>query len=307
MDTEYWEKRQTAIEAKTHKKTDAMMKELAVIYKTNIAVSQDKIDAFFARYAEKNMLSLVDAEKILSPIELQDYRARISLSLQKYKETGSAIALADIERLNKQAQVTRLQGLINELEVELGLLANETDILVTEHLTDVAETAYSAVATTMTTIGVGVAFQAIPKDALDFILRYQWSGSQYSDRIWNNKSLLIRSLKETLTIGLVQGTSTQKMARELRGKMNGSFANANRLIRTESNFVLGQASLQVYKDTGLTEYRYYATEDERTCKQCGGLHEKVFKLDDMRVGVNCHPVHPHCRCTTLPVIPDRDW
>lgn len=303
MDMEYWEKRQTAIEDKAHKKTDAMMRELAKIYKTSIAVSQDKIDAFISRYADNNMISLIDAEKVLNPIELQDYRARISKALQQYRETGSAVALADVERLNKQAQITRLQGLINELEIEMGLLANETEGLVIEHLTDVAETTYSAVASTMTAIGMGVAFQSIPKDAVEFILGYQWSGSQFSDRIWNNKTLLIRSLKETLTIGLVQGTSTQKMARDLRDKMNNSFANANRLIRTESNFVLGQATLQVYKDNELNQYMYYATEDERTCKQCGGLHEKVFKLDDMRVGVNCHPVHPHCRCTTLPVIP----
>lgn len=299
---EYWIERQEAIEAKAHKKTDAFMKELASVYRANIAISEQKIEAFISKYAENNMLTLMEAEKVLTGVELKDYRARIKKALTEYKKSGSEVALSDIDRINRQGQITRLQGLINELEVELGVLAQESEELITEHLTDVAQTTYSAVVSTAQVVGMGVAFHKLNKDAVEFILSYKWSGSQFSDRIWDNKNLLIKSLKETLTIGLVQGTSTKKMARELKDKMNSSFKNANRLVRTESNFVLGQSTNQFYKDNDVEMYEYYATEDERTCDKCGVQHEKKFKVEDMRVGVNYHPLHPHCRCTTIPVV-----
>lgn len=45
---------------------------------------------------------------------------------------------------------------------------------------------------------------------------------------------------------------------------------------------------------------------ERTCKVCGGLDGKRFKLSEKQEGVNFPPVHPNCRCTTIGYDPDDD-
>ncbi|HDR8529713.1 TPA: minor capsid protein, partial [Bacillus thuringiensis] len=40
--------------------------------------------------------------------------------------------------------------------------------------------------------------------------------------------------------------------------------------------------------------------DERVCKECGGLHGETVDIDDLfSNGKMCPPAHPHCRCTMV--------
>ena len=148
------------------------------------------------------------------------------------------------------------------------------------------------------------------------VLRNQWIGKNYSARVWHNTGETARLTAQALEEMLLSGKASQETFRDImkaaitkdgispeqriaQGKMA-----ANRLLRTEYNYVTGQADMDAYEDAGFDLYRYMAVLDGRTSTICRDLDGKVFHVKDRKVGVNMHPMHPWCRSTTEPVFDD---
>ena len=47
------------------------------------------------------------------------------------------------------------------------------------------------------------------------------------------------------------------------------------------------------------EIKTVISKDDKVCKVCQALNEKVFKVKDMKPGINAAPMHPNCRCTVI--------
>jgi len=150
----------------------------------------------------------------------------------------------------------------------------------------------------------GMTFSFTPLDsrALAKILAYPWSGADFSDRLWDNKDKLYRNLKQTMTQGLIQGQSYAKMTTNLSDKMNVSIKQANRLVRTETQHFMNQANFDTYAEAGIEKYQFTAAMEENTCAECASLDGRIFKLSEAAVGDNYPPIHPDCRCSTIPEI-----
>ena len=84
-------------------------------------------------------------------------------------------------------------------------------------------------------------------------------------------------------------------------KLNNS---TKALVDTEMCYAERQGTKAAYEDYGAEEYRYLATLDNLTCNKCGELDGIVFKFNNAIVGANYPPMHPYCRCTTIPVFDD---
>ena len=99
------------------------------------------------------------------------------------------------------------------------------------------------------------------------------------------------------------------MSSALAAKMGQSYKNAERLIRTETTHIHSKADRAAYNEAGVEEYEYMATLDALTCEACGALDGKVFKVKDVKPGVNYPPMHPNDRCTTIEHDPEDalDW
>ncbi len=103
------------------------------------------------------------------------------------------------------------------------------------------------------------------------------------------------------------GYGPDKMVREAKTVFkNFSDRDIHRLIVTEMGHVDETATEQSYKDNDLKKYQYMATLEKRTCEVCGSLDQKVFNVKDIERGTNYPLIHPHCRCTTAPWIPEVD-
>lgn len=74
-----------------------------------------------------------------------------------------------------------------------------------------------------------------------------------------------------------------------------------RLAITETTAVASIARKAAFKELGITKYKYFAREDERTCEQCGSLHGLVFPISAYEVGSTAPCLHPLCRCWTVPI------
>jgi SPP1 gp7 family putative phage head morphogenesis protein len=69
----------------------------------------------------------------------------------------------------------------------------------------------------------------------------------------------------------------------------------------ESTAVGSIARREIFKELGITKYKFYAREDERTCEECGALHGLIVPISAYEVGVTASPIHPNCRCWEVPI------
>lgn len=145
----------------------------------------------------------------------------------------------------------------------------------------------------------GITQTAPNKDLIKNLLKHNWSGKNYSERVWNNTKLLGKKAEEIITEGLTVGKSIYTMSEELRKLMTTGAYKAERLIRTESSFFYNQTALKAYKEYMVDEYEFLAKVDSRTSEICKELNGKKFKIEEAKVGVNYPPMHPFCRSTTI--------
>lgn len=133
------------------------------------------------------------------------------------------------------------------------------------------------------------------------LLQRPWLGSNYSKRLWKNTAKLAAALKSKLLVGLQQGKSVTEIAIGINKVMGQGLDVAHRLVRTETMHYLNDATLQKYKDCGIKWVQVWTAEDERVCEQCGPLHKKYFRVDQVPV----LPLHLNCRCTIIPVTDEK--
>ena len=142
-------------------------------------------------------------------------------------------------------------------------------------------------------IDLGVSFNAINENLIREIIKTKWSGLSFSERIWEHRRRLAFTIKNELSAGLTRGDSLQDISRKISDKFNTSYSNAIRLVRTESCWVMNEATVNNYKDNGIKEYEFMAFLDKKTSPQCRELDGEVISLEDAKAGKNLPPLHPY--------------
>lgn len=143
----------------------------------------------------------------------------------------------------------------------------------------------------------------LTEEQLAEISNAKWfDGQRFSDRLWNDKLALERSLRRVLIQGINLGWDANRMAFELRKTLTQARYVLERLIRTEANRVQNAALLRAYKNNGVEKYQYVAILDDRTSEVCEELNGREFPLSEAEPGVNMPPMHPNCRSSTIPLV-----
>ena len=151
-------------------------------------------------------------------------------------------------------------------------------------------------------IDLEASFNTINNRLIEEVIKTNWSGLSFSERIWEHRRKLALTLKEELSKGLIRGDSLQDISRIMADKLNNSYSNAMRLVRTESCYVMNEATVNNYKDNGIKEYEFMAFLDSKTSKVCRKLDGKKFSIEQHQAGVNLPPLHPNCRSCIVPVV-----
>lgn len=305
---EYWLERgeQNAVKADRYANKQADL--ITRWFKRATKEMTDKINEFYQKYADKNGISIKEAKSALNDPKLlnktlEDYYALID----KYMDDPHTKALLD--KIGYARSISREEFLKLQLNSILSDLYFRYDELTTDTLTKAfEETYYKEIFDHQQFAGVGSSFQRISTNQILAAVTTNWSGKNYSERIWGNQRIsLARRVNRIVTTGMITGRSAREMRQDLEKEMNTSTYNARRLIRTECNYVTGQARLRAYKENGTRQYQFLAVLDLRTSEICRGLDLKVFDVDEARVGINMNPMHPHCRSTTVPYVPDEEF
>lgn len=137
-----------------------------------------------------------------------------------------------------------------------------------------------------------IEFRELSTKYVKNILESHWQGANYSKRIWNDTDLLAKRLEELFTVEAMTGMSEIDMTKAIAKEFNQSFNVARRLIRTEANYMAGQAKIKGWLEHGVKEYVIVAVLDFRTSEKCQGQDGKRYKVKDAVVGENYPPFHP---------------
>lgn len=297
----YWLKRSEELDKVATKVEKEVMKELSALYRDAFRSIEKEVNDFMMQYAKDHKLDYTTVTQTLTPIDLAEYNQKIEELYAMYRDTGSEYIKIEIDRLNARAKITRLQALQDAINVELTKVTHEYQMTLEDTLIGLFTEQYKEVSELL-----GIMAPVINREAIKTIIEYPYAGKMFSDRIWDNKDALVKHIKQNLTAGIIRGDSIQKMSRQLKKDLNVLYYQAERLVRTETNYAMNQAHLKGYKDSGVVEkYEFLAAHDKRTSKLCRDLDGEMFELSEATVGVNYPPVHCNCRSTVIPVL--EDW
>lgn len=140
------------------------------------------------------------------------------------------------------------------------------------------------------------AFTFLNQPNITQVLNQRWSGTDYSQRVWNNTNNLAARVKEAITNMIVKGSSTEDIKKNLMKEFNVGYSYADRLIRTEASYTYNASSIVGYKQAGVEEVEFLAESD--CCEDCAEHSGKRFTIGDEPQ----LPIHPNCRCCYIPIV-----
>lgn len=260
---------------------------------------EKELAVFYQRYADNEGISMAEARKLLKGAELKNFRMGLDEFREKAIQGGFE---KELDEVYLRSRVSRLQALQAQLDMHAKALHSEQEQTLTEHLgARYKDTYYRTVYAISQQNTIASTFAHVDRETLDKVLSSPWLEDNFSGRIWENRDKLIRELRQTLSRGIVRGDSLDEMTKALAKQMDTAESRAATLVHTESAHIAAEASLAGYKETGIQRYTFDATLDSKTCSYCGQMDQLQFPLSEQETGVNYPPLHPRCRCTTLPV------
>ena len=300
--SKYWQSRAENKFLAGEKDALQIAKELKANYQRAYKEIETKLNLFYGRFASENGISLEEARKLLDRTELRSFKQNIKelLTMGK-KEDFTDEQLRQFKILYNKTKISRLDELQANIQYELDKLTVTNKDKIQELLENTySEGYYKTIFDVEQFTGLSSSFTALNKQAIGKAINAKYLGSNFSSRLWQNESNLMTILKQEIPRGITLGYNPRKLADLTSKKLNTNYNNTVRLIRTEYNKILNDATFDGYKACGIQQYQILATLDNRTSEICQEMDSKIIDLSDKEVGVNYPPFHPNCRTTTIP-------
>lgn len=288
----YWRDRELEWKKKRLKDEKQYADEIQEIYANMMDSVEKEIESFFTRYANKENITMAEAKKRVSNIEIEAYQRKAKKYVKEKNFSDEA---------NEQMRLYNLAMKVNRLEllkanIGLELVAGHDELK--SYTGDKLEGAYlEEIKRNASILGDTVIDNAKTAKA---VADSSFKNATFSERIWVNQDQLKNSLSSVLSNALIQGKNPREFIPLIRKKFDVSRCNAERLLRTEIARVQTQAQAESYEANGIDEYEYVACGLKDVCPLCKEMDGKTFKLKDMEIGENAPPMHPNCHCATAP-------
>lgn len=251
------------------------------------------------------MLKLTGSEMKEWRYSIEGYMNQIERASKYNPEKAKALQL-ELDTLAMRSRITRLDMLKSSINAEIGIKTLKDEGAITKGFTDVFNMGYKGIQSDFKTSGMRTNGK-LAKNFVEDLMKHPWSGSNFSDNLWGTKKdKLVELLNKHITIGSIQGLNVNKITESIRKDLDSDFKATQRIVRTELNYALGQSSLEAYKNDGIKQYEMLSCSDNRRCELCESLDGKKFNVEEATPGINYHPLHSNCRCTSAPVV-NRDW
>lgn len=286
--SEYWKKREADALKSYQKDEEAYYEEIQEIYADMMERIQKEIDSFYIKYAVKEDISMAEAKKRVSQLDIKAY-ARKAKKYVRNRDFSDK-ANEEMRLYNATMKINRLEMLKANIGLELVSGYDELQKYFEQTLTDRTLDEFKRQA--------GILGETITDNAemAHSIVNASFHNATFSDRIWMHQDVLKNQLSSLLQTGLIQGRNPRQLAVELRKYFNVGIGNSERLMRTEFARVQTAAQKRSFEKNGFEEYEFIA--NGTACEKCAGLDGQHFKVAKMMPGTNAPPIHPNCRCST---------
>lgn len=310
----YWQKRFSALENAQNQYGQNTFHQIEPAFDKAERQIQAKIEAWYARYASNNGITLAEARKQLSAAELKE----LQWDVREYIKYGQENAMnqqwmKELENASARFHISRLEALKlrtqQSLEVAFG---NELD-----SLDDMVKRLYQSgyyhtCFEVQKGFNIGWEIGQIDERKLQKVISKPWAadGKTFSDRVWQSKTTMVNELHQQMTRTIIQGKAPDEaiksMTKYLQNKTKNAKYNAGRLVMTEQAFISSAAQKDAFNDLDVEEFEIVATLDSHTSDICREMDGKHFPMKDFQPGVTAPPFHVWCRSTTVPYF-DDEW
>ena len=162
---------------------------------------------------------------------------------------------------------------------------------------------YKAAYTTQSLLGNYQTFRQVPKKQILATIRQPWNEQNFSDRIWQQKDVLINKLRQEITRSFIAQEPSERTTERISHTFDTQISNVRRLVETETAYVQELALHDSFKELNVKEYQILATLDKHTSSICRHLDKHIVPLSDYKPGITAPPFHPYCRSTMIPNVP----
>ncbi|MFD1203579.1 minor capsid protein [Sporosarcina contaminans] len=270
-----------------------------------------QIEAFYQRYAIENQVTIAEARKYLTAKELKDFK---NIDLKRFRElslSGNPEYDRILNATSYRVRISRLEALNLTIEMRMAELyggANGLQRYTYTGLSEVYQDSYYRSMFDLAKQGIVTGtVTALTDKTLEEVLTYNWSGKEFSKRIWGHQEATRLAIRKELERSFASGRSAQKTIKAIMGVTDVTRSRVEALVRTESNFFHGAAAQRSYVDAGIDRYEILATLDRRTSDICRAQDGEVYAEKDYKPGVNAPPFHVRCRSTTIPYFDESEY
>lgn len=310
--SKYWEQRMQ------QRETEAQLiasKYLARMESRIKAAQQDiiqQIDRFYANYARDNEISLAAARKYLTSKELKEFKEVDLARFRRMSMSGNRDYDRLLDAISYRVRISRMESLMTTLELTLLDLyggVGGLEAYTYSGLMEVYQNTYYKTMFDFAAAGIAApnAVKRIAETEMKEILTYNWSGKEFSKRIWGHEAVAKQQIQKALERSFANGESVNNTVKKLMSVTDVSYSRAEALVRTESNVFHTIAANNSYIDAELERYEILATLDSRTSDICRKQDSKVYLVKDFKPGVNAPPLHVRCRTTTIPYYDESEY
>ena len=274
---------------------------------------QDDINSFYVKYADKEGITLAEAKRRVSKIDIDEYAAKAKRYVEQAAKDRAANggktdktaayfsdqANAEMRLYNATMKINRLELLKAHLGLEMVDGHDELQKMFGDALTKRAMDEFKRQA--------GILGDTVQNNErfADSIVNASFHNAKFSDRVWMSQDLMKYRLNEILTQALIQGLNPKSLSSRVmplikKEILENKRAAADRLLRTELCRVQTDAQMKSFERNGYDRYIFLA--EPTACPHCKALDDKVFTLKEMAIGENAPPLHPFVNAPLLRIL-----
>ena len=309
MSNNYWTKRFEEEEKQRNISNKAYAKEIEKQYKIAENKIKSDIEKWYIRIADNNQISLADAKKLLTKVELKEFKWTLAEYIQKAK---SGAWKKELENASARIHIKRLEALQLQVQNSIETLRNKENEMLEDYLIkNYEDTYYHSLYEISKGLNLKTSFATLDKNKINQVIGKPWlkDGKTFSDRIWQDKEQLINTLRTKITQSFITGSTLDEAVEDISKFVSDKIKNkeyvARRLLETESAAYASKAQIEAFKSIDVEKYEIVATLDLHTSEICQEMDGKVFNISDQEIGVTVPPFHSHCRTVIAPYFDDE--
>lgn len=297
----YWRKRAAKRMYSYQQGADKAADTVAKAYAAASTHINNEMASIFRAFRENIGMTEQEARELLKQLPSEKARRKLKELAKQIRDPEKRKKLESLLSAPAYAyRLRRFEELQADIDRQMSSLGAFEKKVTTEHYVDLANEAYlHSLFDLQKGTGLRFSFARMSASRVHEILAHNWSGRQYSERIWGRSKAVNQAVQDELLVQFMTGRSYNQTAREIESRMGVGAMEARRLVRTESTYIANSAELESYRACGMEKFRFCAVLDIRTSDICAAMDGRVFEVEKASVGENVPPLHPWCRSTTV--------